>query len=179
MPGLRLLVALVVLSVTQARDATFFVTDAGDGADATPGDGISATAGCVSTSPAGTSEANADGGSDTIQFSLTGASPHVIAPTSELPGITAPLTIQGPALLGDAAQIVIDGINAGASSNGLTISLAGSNCDISGIGVTRFTRTGVEIDAGACAIHSSVLTQNNIGIVSISATSGVLIGGAT
>jgi len=67
------------------------------------------------------SKANATPGPDRIEFDLPGAAPHVIAPTSGLPGITETLTIDGTTQAGFSRAthkpvVVLDGISAGNTS---------------------------------------------------------------
>ncbi len=81
--------------------------------------------------------ANAAAGADTIRF-IIGSGPRTIQPTSALPTITDPATIDGTTQPGFAGAPIIelDGSLAGAGSNGLRIS-AGSSL-VTGLVINRF-----------------------------------------
>jgi uncharacterized repeat protein (TIGR01451 family) len=92
-------------------------------------------------------------GIDTIDFAITGTGIHTIAPQSALPTITKPITINGYSqpgaspntlAVGDNAvlTIVLDGISAGNTPIGLTITAA--NTTVRGLVISRFN--GEEID---------------------------------
>ena len=49
-------------------------------------------------------DANAAGGADTIAFNIVGSGVHTIAPTTELPAITSPVTIDGYSQGGASAK---------------------------------------------------------------------------
>jgi large repetitive protein len=169
-------VALVVLSAARAEALTFTVNSALDGADANAGDGICSTSTGSCTLRAAMGEANALAGADTIQFGIPSAPPHTITVGSSLPAITEALAISGPALSGDAANLVIDGVNA-AGGTGFQVTVGTSTgCSISGIGIKRFS-TGIAISSGNCAIRKNVVSQNAFGIVVSSSAAGIVIGG--
>src|SRR5207249_1919793 len=83
-------------------------------------------------------------GADLILFSIPGGGVHTIAPTSSLPTITDPVTIDGTSQPGFAGSPVIelDGEFAG-NENGLTIS--SGRCTVRGLVVNRFEREGIEL----------------------------------
>ncbi len=78
-----------------------------------------------------------------IDFSIAGADVKIIQPTSALPTITVPLTINGASQPGYSGTplIQLDGSLAGANTNGLTINSAGSN--VNGMTITRFSGHGI------------------------------------
>ena len=98
--------------------------------------------------------ANANAGTDTIAFNISGAGPHTIQPTSALPTITDPVIIDGytqpgampntngPGLgLTTVLKIELDGSNAGAPFvSGLR--LTGGNSTIRGLAINRFSGSG-------------------------------------
>lgn len=83
-----------------------------------------------------------------IHFDISGSGVQTISPTSTLPTITSPVTIDGLTQPGsdyDNHLIEICGSLAG-SSHGLTISA--SDCLIRGLVVNRFSYNGIHIDGG-------------------------------
>jgi Right handed beta helix region len=83
-------------------------------------------------------DANANPGADTINFSI-GTGPQTISPTSALPPITDPVTIDGttqPGAAAGAPVIELNGASAGASAIGLDV--ATSDSVIRGLVVNRF-----------------------------------------
>ena len=88
-------------------------------------------------------DANALGGLDGIAFNIIGAGPHTIAPTSALPTITGPTTIDGrtePDYTAPTPVVELSGQNAG-SANGLTVTGGGST--VAGLAVNRWTQAGI------------------------------------
>ncbi len=93
---------------------------------------------------------------DTIQFSIGGGGVQTIAPTSALPAITDPCTIDGTTQTGYAGAplIEIDGVSAG-SATGLTLSAP--NVTVRGLAVTRFSNAGIRVNADAAVIQGCYL----------------------
>jgi hypothetical protein len=87
--------------------------------------------------------ANANPGKDKIRFKIPGSGPHTIQPLSALPHITDPVVIDGATQPGFAGKPIIElnGTNAGAGANGLTIT-AGNN-RVSGLVINRFGGDGI------------------------------------
>jgi len=156
--GLALLGSML-LTVTAApvlASATFTVNKTGDSSDNNLADSkcdTSATSGNQCTLRAAIQEANDTAGVDTINFNITSTS-KTITPTSALPPITQPVTINGYSQSGASAnskatgndavlKIVIDGINAGADVTGLVVE--GSDTTIRGLVIQRFDRYGIEV----------------------------------
>jgi CSLREA domain-containing protein len=110
---------------------------------------------------------NAVSGADTIEFDIPGSGPFTISPTSQLPTITDPVTIDGYSEDGaapasnPAATIMIhlDGTSAGSGSEGLDITASDST--IKGLSITSFIGNGIEIRAGATG---NVIEGNYIGL---------------
>ena len=103
-------------------------------------------------------EANDTPGPDVINFKIGGtAAVKTISPTSPLPAITDPVTINGYSqprakantkTSGNNAvlKIQLDGTNAGAGANGLTIT-AGSST-VRGLVINRFSGDGIRLETG-------------------------------
>jgi CSLREA domain-containing protein len=84
-------------------------------------------------------------GTNTITFDIPGAGPHTIQPTSALPALVDPVTIDGrtdPDFAG-VPIIVLDGLQAGANTHGLF--LAAGPSTIRGLVIQRFTGSGIKI----------------------------------
>jgi hypothetical protein len=114
-------------------------------------------------------DANSHTGADTIAFNIPGTGVRTITPLTELPSITSPVTIDGytqpgsvanTATTGDNAVILIElnGTNAGASANGLTLGPASGGSIIKGLVMNRFGGNGVSIQS-----NSNTISGNFIG----------------
>jgi hypothetical protein len=79
---------VLVLASTEAMAATFAVSNNGDSGAGSLRQAIL--------------DANAAGGSNSITFAITGSAPHAITLTSQLPGISGTLTIDGYSQPGSA-----------------------------------------------------------------------------
>ncbi|WP_406699610.1 Calx-beta domain-containing protein [Singulisphaera sp. Ch08] len=92
--------------------------------------------------------ANANPGPDTIRFDVSGEGPRSIRPTSALPTITDPVTIDGTSPQGrqKAPRIELTGTDAGARANGLTITAGGST--VRGLAINGFTGSGILLEGG-------------------------------
>jgi len=118
------------------------VNDNGDAVDANVGDGACETAGGVCTLRAAIQEANAQANADKITFNIPGGGVPTIQPTSELPTITAPLTIDGTTQP-NTNWVELDGTESGNQKDGLEIS-AGSST-IKGLVINRFGGHGIHL----------------------------------
>jgi hypothetical protein len=140
-----LLVAVGVLFMAKAAHAdTFTVTNTHD-------DGAGSLRQAIEV-------ANAAAGADTIKFNIPGSGVKTIAPTSELPEVTGPVTIDGYSQPGaspntrptgalDASILVeLSGVDAGASASGLTISAP--NVVVRGLAVNHFSGAGIFLISG-------------------------------
>ncbi|MBI4672182.1 MAG: right-handed parallel beta-helix repeat-containing protein [Chloroflexi bacterium] len=85
---------------------------------------------------------------DTITFNIGGGGTQTIAPTSALPAITDPATIDGTTQPGYAGAplIELDGTNAGAGVNGLNISA--ENSTVKSLVINRFGGSGIVLTTG-------------------------------
>lgn len=119
---------LLLLPGGNVANATtvFVVNSSGDGADAQPGDGQCSDGLGHCTLRAALMEANAQVGSNAIQFNIPGTGPHIIRPYSPLPAISEGVSIDGytqpgaqpnsnpaPQGLNTRLMIVLDGSQAG------------------------------------------------------------------
>ncbi len=113
-------------------------------------------------------DANANAGADTIRFNIAGSGVHSIAPTSALPNVTSPATIDGYSQPGATAntfigennavmQIELDGSNAGETATGLTITAG--NSLVQGLVINRFKLNGILLYGGG----SNRISGNFIG----------------
>ena len=90
-------------------------------------------------------DANAHSGADTIVFNIPGSGLHTITPSTALPTISDPVTIDGSTQPGFTGSPIIElnGSQAGANVDGLRIT-AGSSV-VSGLVINRFSSDGVEL----------------------------------
>lgn len=141
--GLVVILAVAFGDASVAHAATFTVTNTND-------------SGAGSLRQAIT-EANNSPGADTINFNISGSGVKTISPSSELPAITDPVTIDGytqpgakantRAVGNDAAlKIQLNGENAGNVVNGLTFSGTANGSVVSGLVVNRFGLAGINLD---------------------------------
>jgi hypothetical protein len=114
-------------------------------------------------------------GNDTIDFNIPGTGVHTIRPTSALPTITDPLTIDGYSQPGSAPNtnpvgqglngkllIEIDGENAGDVRFGMIIVEAG-NCTVRGLVINRTQGVKIGIDSYGPTIGNNLIEGNYIG----------------
>lgn len=193
----------LLLAAKPALAATLIVNSTGDSGDNNPGNGTCATAPFpVGTEPectlrAAIEESNATTAPDTIHFNIGGSGVKTISPTSVLPIVAEPVTINGYSepgatenalAAGDNAvlRIRLDGVNALGLSRGLFITADDSV--VRGLSITRFAGAGIDIAVG----DNSTIEGNFVGItpsgedagngggVSIrNGASGNTVGGAT
>jgi CSLREA domain-containing protein len=82
---------------------------------------------------------------DQIRFSIAPSGPKTLSPGSALPAIAQAVFIDATTQPG--GPITLDGSNAGAGANGLTISA--SNSKVRGLTITRFSGDGIRVASGA------------------------------
>ena len=139
MPQRSGLAALMLAAAAAVSATTFTVTSTADSGAGTLRQAIL--------------DSNANPGADTIAFGIVGSGGHAIGPTSPLPTITEPLTIDGYTQSGSSANtnpasqglntvltIEIDGTNAGASP---CLFVAADDVTIRGLVVNRCTDKAV------------------------------------
>jgi hypothetical protein len=120
-------------------------------------------------------DANANGGADTISFSIPGAGVHSILPLTALPAITDPVVIDGYTQPGASANTLAAGDDAvlqielnGTNLNGGAIlhpgiQIAASNCTVRGLIINRFPGDGVFLSTGGGQTSGNIIDGNFIG----------------
>ena len=142
---------------------TYTIDSTGDGADSDTSDGVcddgTVPGSTNCTLRSAIQQANMGDGS-VIKFNITGGS-YTISPASALPTITKPVFIDGYSQSGASASnrlIELDGTNAGASTNGLTLSGTGSY--ILGLAINNFGGNGIVLQGSS---GEQILVGNHIG----------------
>ena len=92
-----------------------------------------------------------------------------ITPTSSLPLITRPVTIDGTTQPGFAGTPIIelDGASAGTGVNGLTIEDSGAGSTVRGLVIDRFNGNGIELDAGGNSIVGNFIGTDVTGTIAL------------
>lgn len=128
-----------------------------------------------------------NGTPNTIAFAIPGDGPHVISPATLLPSLTEPCVVDGYTQTNASVNTLSNGDNAviqirldGYVSLVTGLRLAGSNCTVRGLSITRFTQAEVEIAApGFCAVEGCFLGLDTDGATSFGGSgSGVLVSGS-
>ena len=170
-----------VESLDQLGATTFTVNSTGDEADSSSSDGDCDDGNGNCTLRAAIQEANRLNGS-IVRFNISGGGTRTIQPASSLPTITRTVFIDGFSQPGASASnylIELDGTNAGADVNGLTISGKGSW--IRGLVINRFNGNGIVLQGSG---GEQVIDENRIGTDASGTTdmgngkAGVLVSGA-
>jgi CSLREA domain-containing protein len=171
--------------ICDASDAMITVNSTAD-----PGDGTCDGTEC--TLREAIAAANADGGTDTIEFDIAGAGPHTISPGSALPTITDPAILDGytqwgaspntnatSSGLNPTLMLELNGTNAGAGTDGLTIT-AGSST-VRGLVINHFAGDGIELaTSGSNAIEGNYIGTDVTGATDAgNAMAGVRISGSS
>ena len=163
-------------------DTTFTVTSTAD-----PGNGV---CDIVCTLREAITAANDTPGRDTINFRLSNTGEvRTITPTSELPGVTESVTIDGYSQLGSTPntldkgtnavlKVQLDGSNAGFETSGLVIDGA-DNVVVRGLVVNRFDTSGIRIRAGGSSnrIEGNFLGTDSSGTLDLGNGNGVSLNG--
>ena len=200
---IKALLFLIVVSISAlttvhgvAQAATFTVNSTGDTGDFSTGDGICSDGTGICTLRAAIEEANAIAGADSIAFDIpttdigyaSSTDSFLIQPSSALPTITSPVTIDGytqpgasantngPGLGSNAVlKIELDGSTAGSFITGLKIT-AGSSV-VRGLAINRFDANGIEMsENGGNLIEGSFIGVDITGTISLGNDShGVLV----
>ena len=163
------LICVLFLAVAAASAKTITVTGTGDTIAV---DGVvtlrEAITAANTNAPCGDAPAG-DSGIDIINFNISGGGVKTISPTSALPTITEPITINGYSQPGASANtlavgnnavllIELDGTNAGASSWALQIDAG--NSTIRGLVINRFSQYGIFVEANG----NNTIAGNYVGI---------------
>jgi hypothetical protein len=141
-------------------------------------------------------DANSNAGLDQIDFAIPGTGPFTIQPTSALPAITEAVVIDGYTQSGAITngscsgiatlQVVIRGVSAGPSANGLTLASSGST--VRGLVINGFGGNGIEISGNSNNINGNFIGTNATGTaaaangangIQITSGTGNIIGGST
>jgi len=152
-------------------DGVYTVNSTADTGDAFPGDGecdITGSSGDC-TLRAAIEEINAApaNGPFGIEFDISGAGPHLIAPASAFPDITKLVTIDGTSQAGAACptssslavfRIVLDGSSLTGGS-GLTLAAGSDGSEIRGLVIHSFPGQGILVES-----DDNVIACNHIGI---------------
>jgi hypothetical protein len=96
-------------------------------------------------------QANAHAGADKIHFAISPGGAQTIAPSSALPTLTDPVTIDGTTQPGfgscsGSRVIELDGMGAGAGADGLYIT--GGNSVVRGLAINNFGGSGIRLETG-------------------------------
>src|SRR5919199_1453251 len=114
---------------------------------------------------------------NTIGFNIGNGGVRTIAPTSALPTITQSVIIDGTTQPGFAGAplVQLNGTNAGAGVNGLTI--AAGNSTVQGLAINRFSGNGIELNTnGNNTIQGNYIGTNVAGNTALSnGSDGVLV----
>jgi hypothetical protein len=121
-----------------AHAATFTVNLVTDESDLVVGDGICGVLGSGCTLRAAIEEANASSGADTIAFNIPGPGVHTIVPASDLPEITAPVTIDGTTQPGYSGAPVIELSGAGLIDGSTALEITGGASVVKGLVINHF-----------------------------------------
>ena len=143
--------------------STFTVTSALDTVD--PGDGALTLREAIVA-------ANDTAEADTIEFNIAGFGVHTISPTSALPAIINPLTIDGSSQPGysDSPLIEVSGASAGSNIYGFAVY---AQSTISGLNINEYSWGSIVVGTGG---SNTVITDNFIGT---DPTGTLAIGGGT
>lgn len=155
---------------------TFVVDNTGDNPDSNPGDGFCDDGAGNCSLRAAIQEANASAGPDTIEFSIDVSGVATIAPSTPLPNITDPVTINGYSQLGatpntlaagDNAVLLIElsGVNVGLAS-GLTFT--GGDSIVEGLIINRFASNGIVLSgAGNNSVQGNFIGTDSTGNIDL------------
>ncbi len=110
--------------------------------------------------------ANGAAGPHTINFTAAGT----ISPTSALPALTQPTTVQPPTI----GAVTLSGAAAGAGVDGLT--LAANGCVVRSLIITGFSGNGIRVSSNGNAIGASGAQRN---VISANGANGVLVTGSS
>ena len=119
-------------------------------------------------------DANASPGADTIAFNIAGTGVHTISPTSALPTITGPVSIDATtddsfAANGNRPAIVLAGTNVGGVEHGLVLASGASGSTIRGLVVRDWGDDGIWIQADS---NNNFIVGNYIGRINADGTAG-------
>ncbi len=102
---------------------------------------------------------------DTIEFAIAGAGVQDIQPTTNLPAITRPVTIDGTSQPGYAGAplIDLDGTHTGAGTDGLVLAAGSDGSTIRGLVINNFNAAEISIATTDNTVQSCYLGTNATG----------------
>ena len=155
------LVFSLVASSSPVHAATFTVTNTTDG-------GLGSLRQAIV-------DANANSGTDTINFDIPGPGPHTIQPLSALPTITDAVIIDGASQPGwqDAPIVELDGTPTG-PMDGLTI--AANDSTVKGLVINRFGGNGISIRGDGNTVSGNYIGTDANGTTPLPNVGGMWIG---
>jgi hypothetical protein len=126
--------------------------------------------------------ANASPGPHFIEFNIPGTGVKTISPTSPLPILNQRIFINGYSQPGASVNtlatgnnavllIELNGMNAGAAANGLSINAA--QCDIAGLIINRFGNYGISVSSANNVIRGNFIGTNAAGTAALGNMIGV------
>jgi len=152
-----------------------------DDPDTAPGDGFCLTAGNVCTLRAAIQEANATPTPDSITFAIA-SGPKTIVPTSPLPMIQRPATVDATTQPGFAGTPIIElnGTSAGTGAAVHGLHITGGSTTIRGFVINRFEGRGILIElSGGNVIEGNYIGTNLAGTAaSANGVDGIQINGS-
>ncbi|MCP5027828.1 MAG: hypothetical protein GY929_16255, partial [Actinomycetia bacterium] len=173
------------------------VNSSGDSTDASAGDGVCDTGGLNAaaqtecTLRAAIEEANASSGSDAITFDIPtadgghSAGVWTITPTSALPSISDPITIDGtsqsgasaatsvsPAAIDSSLAIELSGTAMPGAEMALQLVAGSSGSEIRGLAISGFDGGTTAYAIGVQASSDNVIAGNHLGVSASGATEG-------
>jgi trimeric autotransporter adhesin len=187
-------ITAVVCSLAGVAHANVFTVNSTLDAHDAAADGVCDDGAGHCTLRAALEEANRDAASDTIQFAIAGAGVHTISPTTVLPTIVQPITIDATAQPGYAGTPLIELAGSWTVTSGLAIDFAGASgpCSVRGLALYDFNNASISIANTACTIAANFIGLSAAGTVSMGSTSNkigiyvnttmakpVIIGGAS
>ena len=152
-------VVLLARLGAEASPATFTVDSTGDGGDSNTADGVCDDGSGNCTLRAAIDQANADAGTDTIEFDISGVGPHTISPGSALPTITDPVIIDGTSEPDFAGTPIIELDGSGAGPNRIALNITAGNSTVKGLVINRFSLQGIILSTNG----GNVIQGNYIG----------------
>ncbi len=129
--------------------------------------------------------ANNNGGTDSIQFNISGTGPFVISPTTPLPAITGSVILDGytqsgaqantvaaPGVSDAVLMIVIDGSLSTAAS-GITIN--GGSSTVRGLDIGNFANDGISVNSNGNIIEGNYIGTDAAGLTGVANGNGIQI----
>ncbi|CAN5528472.1 hypothetical protein BH24ACT20_BH24ACT20_02690 [soil metagenome] len=168
------LVAVMMLAARPAHADTFTVNSTGDGGDQAPSGVCNTAPFPVGTEPectlrAAIEEANTTAAPDTINFNIGGSGVKTISPTSFLPIVTEPVTINGYSEPGATENTLAAGDNAelrvrlngtGTQSLSYGLFITADDSVVRGLSITNFTIAAIRI----ATADNNTIEGNFVGI---------------